>query len=348
MSDNVGELKRDHYIAPKVVFVDGLPGCGKTMLSPIVGSLPRVQLIQYAYEIEYVCALNSLQKMEPDAAKVLVRMFTDLKLYNVMMGRETNFRLKDISGVFQNARSLGYLLRLFQTGDDAVIPRIEKKRPILHLTTHQLLPFSKILFEALGERGVLIEVIRHPLYMIRQQAINHVRYGKDPRMFTLCLDYQGQSVPFFAKGWEKLFLESNSVERSIYAIQHLMPQIWQFLEKEDTGRFRVLCIPFERYVLNPWPYMEKLEHLLDMKIDGTTRRMMKKQKVPRAKIADGLDLDIYKKYGWRPSLSGANEKKELEDRRNWAVGQISREALDVLDKISREYEEHYLQGAVVL
>ena len=45
---------RTSHLAEKIVFVDGMPGCGKTMLSPIVAALPRIELLQYAYEIEYV------------------------------------------------------------------------------------------------------------------------------------------------------------------------------------------------------------------------------------------------------------------------------------------------------
>ena len=39
------KLSRSTYLANEIVIVDGLPGCGKTMLSPILSSFDRVELI---------------------------------------------------------------------------------------------------------------------------------------------------------------------------------------------------------------------------------------------------------------------------------------------------------------
>lgn len=329
------KIVREPHIAEKIVVVDGLPGCGKTMLSPIVGALPRVQLIQYPYEIEYVCSLQFLKRLEPDAAHVLIRMFTDLLLYNVMQSRETNFRPGDISGVFRNARAWQYFKRLFQKGDEAVIPRIEKEKPILHLTTHFLLPFAAPIFEALENRVAFIEVVRHPLYMVRQQALYQDRFGTDPRDFTIWFDHEGKAVPYFAHGWEETFLKANAMERSIHIIRHLSRRI------REVQRDGVLVIPFEPFVLNPWPYLEKMEALLETKSDRTTLRMLKKQKVPRKKIADGRSLKIYRTYGWKEGKKGASEQQELQERRAFAASKASPEAMEILDELSRDYEERY-------
>lgn len=329
------KIVREPHIAPKIVVVDGLPGCGKTMLSPIVGALPRVQLIQYPYEIEYVCSLQFLKRMESDAAQALIRMFTDLLLYNVMQSRETNFRPSDISSVFRSARPWQYFKRLFQKGDEAVLPRIEREKPILHLTTHFLLPFAAPMFEALGDRIALIEVVRHPLYMVRQQSLYQDRFGTDPRDFTIWFDYEGKAVPYFAHGWEEIFLKANAVERSIHIMRHLSRRI---LESERSG---VLVIPFEPFVLNPWPYLGKMEAMLETKSDRTTLRMLQRQKVPRKKIADGRALKIYRTYGWKEGRKGAGEREELKERRAFAAAHASKEAMEILDELSRDYEERY-------
>ena len=45
-----------------------------------------------------------MQKIEKDAAVAMVRMLTDHKLYQTMMGRETNFRYSDIFRDIQSAK----------------------------------------------------------------------------------------------------------------------------------------------------------------------------------------------------------------------------------------------------
>src|SRR5262245_13795996 len=86
-------IVRPAQVGDRIVVTDGLPGCGKTMMSAIVAGLPRVELMQYAYEIEYACVLNALRKLTDDAAQGLVRLHADIRLYNSMMARETNFRV---------------------------------------------------------------------------------------------------------------------------------------------------------------------------------------------------------------------------------------------------------------
>src|SRR5687767_8771121 len=105
---------RPTHLAETIVVVDGLPGCGKTMLAPIVSGLDRVELVQYSYQLEYICSLRYLERVDADVASTLIRLFTDQQLYNVMMSRETNFRWDDISGVRLNPNRWEYVRRLFQ------------------------------------------------------------------------------------------------------------------------------------------------------------------------------------------------------------------------------------------
>ena len=108
------KIIRNDHLAKKIVIVDGLPGCGKTMISPIVASFVRVELLNYAFEIEFICRLKELNKITGDATISLIKMFTDHKLYQTMMGRETNFRYSDISSVFNNPFPLRYLKGYFK------------------------------------------------------------------------------------------------------------------------------------------------------------------------------------------------------------------------------------------
>ena len=335
---------REPYLAERVVVVNGLPGCGKTMMSPIIGALPRVEIMQYSYALEYICALRYLGRIEEDAACVMIKMLTDLQLYNVMMGRETNFRPSDLSGVLRSSHPFRHFLRLFQPGDETVIKRIETERPILHLTTHLLLGFSSPIFQALGSRVLFVEVVRHPLYMIRQQALYMDRFGKDVRDFTVWYEYNGASVPYFALGWEDVFLKANALEKSIYMIYYLTKRVEKLgVGGNRSGSVSVLEVPFERYVIDPSPYMKRLETLLGTHVDSRTKRMMKKQNVPRKMFAEGIGLKIYKQYGWEPPRKGSDEAKEFQRRRQFAAERASPEAMEILDQLCVDYEAKYLK-----
>ena len=45
-------IVRNKFLADNIVIVDGFPGCGKTLFGPIISALDRVEILNYAFEIE--------------------------------------------------------------------------------------------------------------------------------------------------------------------------------------------------------------------------------------------------------------------------------------------------------
>lgn len=336
------KIVRQRMLAQKIVFIDGQPGCGKTMLSPIISAFDRVELLNYAFEIEFICRLFYFNKIDSDAAIAMVRMLVDHKLYQTMMGRETNFRYSDLSSVFKDPHPWRYFKRIFQEGDMAIPSRIKDEQPILSLTTHDLLSVSDPIISGIGSRTVFIEVVRHPLYMVKQQHLNMIRLVDNPRDIQIYIEYNGQQIPFFAASWEELFLESNAMEKAVYTIERLTNtnnekrKIW-----ENDRELSIITIPFERFVIDPMPYMERIEAALETKITKTTRKIMRKQNVPRKLLTDSPALKIYKRCGWTPPI-GQSEEGELNERRKIVSENSSSEALEIMDKLSEEYTKEYL------
>ncbi len=336
---------RPPHLAERVVCVDGLPGCGKTLLSAIVSALDRVEVEKYNYPLEYICALRYLGRITDDAAVAMVRMLTDLDLYDLSASRETNFRPADLSSAFRHPRAWRYLRRLFQPDGEASMRRIARERPILNLITHNLLPISEPLIEALDDRLVIVEVVRHPLYMLKQWFLYIARYGTDVRDFTIWVEAGERAVPWFAQGWEVRYLSCDQMDRVIYAIDHLgrlRNTILNHVSAAQAGR--IVTIPFEQFVLEPWPYLHQLERVMGTTMTSATRRELRRQRVPRRLIADGLELKVYRDNGWQPPQRGATEADELSLRRQFAAAQATPAAMEVLDRLCREYEVAHLSG----
>jgi len=335
-------VSRKPHLAKKIVMVGGLDGCGKTLFSPIISALERVELPTYSYEIEHYCSLNFLHKLSLNTASTLIRMQTDLKLYNTMMGREVNFRPTDLSSVQLYHNPTQYFERLFKPGDEVIPDVIIKKNPILNLIIHNILFISDPIWNALGDRSVYIEVIRHPLYMIRQQHLNMQKLIDDVRDFIIYYEHEEKSYPYWVKGWEDLFDQSSDIERSI----HYIDQMTQRVEKakkvlREKYQANILTIPFEQFVLDPQPWVEKIALAIGSKITETTKNVMLQQKVPREKIAQGLDLKVYRRCGWVPPKEGASEREELMIRRKDVELDSSASVLKVLDRLCDEYEKKH-------
>lgn len=342
------KLTRQKHLAEKIVFIDGLPGCGKTLFSNLVSSFGNVEKLTYSYEIEFYCATAFLNKLENDATVALIRMQSDLVIYDMMMSRNVNFRPKDLSSVFRYHDPLKYVKRLFQKGDSFVPDRVKNERPILALTIHNLLPAAFPIFEALEERGVFIEIVRHPLYMLIQQSLNNQSLVFDVRDFVVYYETKYGPMPWYTLGWEEEFNKANYIEKAILFIDKvggMMSKSRERINKQHPGR--ILTIPFEKFVIHPELYMHQISDLMGSSINKATIKSLKKQNVPRKKYSEGIPLDIYKRCGWVPPKSGLSEIGEFEIRRQFAVKNVSPEMLQRLDQLCAEYEAQYMEGVLI-
>ena len=105
---------------------------------------------------------------------------------------------------------------------------------------------------------------------------------------------------------------------------------------------QILTIPFEKFVLEPLQYINKIANLVGTEITSTTQKVMKKQKVPRKRISESIPLSIYKRCGWEAPDKSISEEKELVKRRQFAVESgASKDSLDILDQLCAEYEKKY-------
>ena len=330
------EVCRKSTMFNKVVFINGFPGCGKTMLSPIMSSFKNVELMQYSNTIEVVCELWQIESIRKDVALSMIRKTADLILYNSLLGRNLNCRFSDISSIF-NDRPLRYISRMLRKGEEQSIPLMSQTlKPILHITSHMLLPAYPLLKEALEENLVFIEVVRHPLYMFIQHKKNfemfestrnqHIRYTKNN------IEHN-----FFEYGVEESYENLNSFEKAILSMKFYFDEI---REKKSES---IIFIPFEIFVKKPNEYMHLISDAIESKITRRVTKAMKKQNVPRKLLADSPSLEIYKRCGWTPPKS-ASEIEELAIRRNIISKEVSKEYLELIDSMSNSYEEEFLGG----
>ncbi len=342
------KVSRDNNLLKKVVLIDGQAGCGKTMLTSLVSSLDRVEIFNYAPEIENICILEHLKKITKDASETMIKIQMDLCLYETMMSRRLNFRYYDLSSAFSSGNFFEYFKRLFEKGDSSIPKKLIDKKPILNYAVHNLLSFSHPLFRALEKKFTIIEVVRHPLYMVIQNTINHKNMQSkngSARQFRVYLKNKNYEYPYQFGDNEKKYKSLNACEKSIYDINFFSNRTENFKKKLSAiEKKRVLTIPFERFVLNPDNYLKSITYLLNSKITNKSLKLLKKHKVPRKKISDGISLEVYKRYGWEPSIKGFSEKDELNKRRDFVINQgVSKKYLDMLDKQSYEYEKKYLK-----
>jgi len=335
-------MTRQGQIVDKILFLDGISGTGKTMMGPVLGSFNGVELGRFEYNFEYLCALNVLGKIDGDAAVFMIKMLADLCIYNMMISREVNFRPTDLSGIFSNPNTWRYLKRLFVKDGRVVLDRIKNENPVLHLVSHQSLGIMKPIFEAFASRVHVIEMVRHPAYLVDHWLTYIDRFGTDPRDFTVCFDYEGKSLPWFAHGWEEKYVQASSMDKVIYTLENLIHRSENTKKNiPDELRKNVLTVPFERFVLNPEPDIRKIEQVLSTEATAATYKVLQGQKVPRLQVAAGPNKEIYRRYAWVNPNPKMTDQEELKQKREAVESKLSLSAREAFIHLCQDYEKAF-------
>ena len=327
-------LTRPPRLCHDAVIIDGIGGCGKTMLSAIVASLQRVEILNYSYEIEQYCILHHLGLMNLNAASQMVRYQLDLLIYNVMMGRNANFRWSDLSSVFNSRRKSDYLKRIFAKGDEVIPERIERLKPILHLATHGTSSFIGPLMAGAPDGLLFINMHRHPLFMVKQNAWNMDHLLNSPRHFSTYYQGQAGGVPFYYAGREELMQAASSKEKAIYYIEWMRKRSLE--SSADADPRRTYELTFESLVHDPYPHIDFICQWLRTSPSSDTPGVLKKEKIPRTLLTDGRARSIYRRVGWQKTQS-RTPGAELEALRAWAYEGISADARQSLDWLCHDY-----------
>ncbi len=324
----------------QVVILDGLTGTGKTMFGPLVSSFDRVQNGRFEYMFEYLAISAQLGKLSEDASFTMLNLLADIKNYDGTISREVNFRPKDLSSVLNGAQSLKYLKQLFMADGAAAGERIQAEKPILFLVMHQILSCMQPLKKAFGKRLQIIEMIRHPLYLLDHWDSYIAMHGESPRDFTIWLEHAGKSIPWFAGGWEEKYVQASQFDKVIYSIDSLMQPV---LEKAGNKEFEetIAFVPFEQFVLDPEPYVSTIEKLLNTKATAATQKVLRSQKVPRKFINAGPQKNIYKRYGLKKQDKEVSHKQDYDRLMESAKKRSSVEAFAVVEKLSKQYEDRF-------
>ena len=324
------DVVRPQSLAENVAFIDGFSGCGISLVAPVLSSLDRGELWLLDHKFEYFLTLAHFGEMKKSAAKAMIRLQADTDIYNLMIARNTNFRVSDDSSAAANLLEERYRRRLSRPDGDAVTALVLEKRPILYVMTHFIFDISGLLFEAMGARmKAFVLCVRHHLWLIDAwyQGRWDERIGRDGREFQLCYERDGSVWPWCAFGWEEEYSRLSPLERSIRMVARYIDRSRSFREElSPSDRDKVVIVPFEPFAEDPGPYLERLSACLETAPTEETARVLEHVNVPRVHEPGYLEA-----------------KKESFEALAKEQG-LSPEGWLLVQTLCEDYENAYLEG----
>ena len=227
-------------------------------------------------------------------------------------------------------------------GDDLIPKIIKNKKPVLHLTTHDLLNYSEIVVKALKPRLTYVELTRHPIDMVNQQIYIMKDHFNNPRSIQIEFEYKKNHCHIGHINGKKIF-KLNNVDKAILNIYYMYKD--NVIKRSKLIKLlgkNFLSVQFENFTSNPLPVLNKISKSLKSKITKSTLREMKNQKIPRDHFFKTPQTEIYQKVGGSLPNVKNRELDILRKIKSFKKKGASKKYLDLLENISLKYEKKFI------
>jgi len=284
------ELIREVCLWDKVVLVDGVGRSGKSMLGPIIASFENVEIERIEPIFERIPVLDALGKISKDAAIQMLQMEVDFRLYESMIGRNTNFRFKDHSSVFNNPFKFEYFKRVFGKDGQVVVNKILEKKPIFQVMVHDTLGKLDVYFDAFKDKVFVLEMVRDPIDMIYSwyQRGWGWRITTDPRVAIFTYQSRKGIAPLSNLDSDCEYHDLEPMDRVIHIIEENFKNGFdKYQELSDERKKQILFIIFEEFVTETDKNIERVEKFLGVKKTKHTPKQLKKERIPRVLTEKG-------------------------------------------------------------
>jgi hypothetical protein len=254
---------------------------------------------------EYVSWLFCLGKITEDGALWLLRTYADCSQYHNAIGREINLRWHDDTGLRNAPNRLQLIRRLFSEEGDSRVEEINIQNRAFCAMSHMLMLAPELLAPAYGERAKVIEMVRHPLYMVDHYAAYLSRFDS-PREFTMASCQGNTKVPWYAASWAEEFIAATDLQRAVLSITRLYPWLEKKINEAINMGLSILELSFEEAVFETQSMLKKLEDFIGRRKPSNIGSILRKQKLPRDRVSAGRG---HASYGWK--------RKDLTERETY-------------------------------
>jgi len=328
--------RKFHPFTCDVIVVDGMWGVGKTAVTSVIGSMPRVEKMRINLIHEFACILHSLGHMSADAAQYLMLTYADHDQYHNLIGREVNFRPTDASGTRNTPGStLRYLRRLFADDGDQMVDVINSHNIAHHAVTHQVLPVAGPLFDAFGERLRMVHVVRHPVHLVRYWRDYLADFDRE-REFTMSIDHQGTKVPWWAAAWAERWASMSTIDRTVASLVEVYRSTFAAIDARAHDP-RLLVLSFEDVVMRPMPAFDSISAFLERPLGRRTEAILRRERIPRPTITHGR---AFSAHNWASS-GGATETEIYATECALVTSEASPEFLDQFAVLIDDYDRRH-------
>ena len=98
-----------------LILVTGTHTSGKSMISPVIASFKKVEILRKIFTLDQIAVLTNFGKIKKDTSTYLARNILDYSYYEQLIGRNLNFRYEDETGIYQSKSPDYFKKRIYRS-----------------------------------------------------------------------------------------------------------------------------------------------------------------------------------------------------------------------------------------
>lgn len=281
-------------LVKNLLIVDGITRTGKFLLTNLLSGIREVEPVQYLGVLEHICRLQRFGFVDKKAAQELLRAEVDMGCYEMLIGRNINYRKSDKSSIFNNVNYKKYLKRLNQKDGQAALVNFYKNNLFSLFIIHETLPNINIFFNTFPKVKI-INIQRSPIdlvYSWHKRKWNQ-RIGADPLVGEIPLKGKQGPLPWYLYNHIEEYESLSGVDKTILSICSLFKMYQSSYKKlSPKNKKRVLLIYYEDILLNPELAVKTIANFLRKGILPEMKQIIKKEKLPNKEYFNEKDRKI--------------------------------------------------------
>jgi hypothetical protein len=271
------------------LLIEGISRSGKFLLANLLHGFRGVEHVQYYGLLEHIPFLEKFGLIEKKTAREILQCEVDTHCYEMLIGRNFNYRKSDKSSIFNNPSYKKYLNRCKEPDGDLALEKYSKEKLCSMFIAHELMPNIKIYFDTFPKLKV-ISIQRSPIYLVYSWYNRGLgrRFGDDPKLFSISLRKNSENIPWFAADWGERYLSLTEMDRSIASIDWLTrtsKETYRGLSQKDKNK--ILYISYEGVLTHTDKVLRKIKNFLKRPIVVNSMKLiLKREKLPNRQYSE--------------------------------------------------------------
>jgi len=297
---------KKHFLK-NLILVTGTHTSGKSMVSPVVASLSKVEMLRKIYYLDQLSILHNFKKIDTEISKFFGHQILDLSYYEQLIGRNLNFRVDDETSIFQSKDPKLFKRRIFAGRGEKILKHHEKIRTHMLLDAHDGIWFYKFWKNLQIKNLKIINIYRNPIDIVNSWINSDLGLVERQILCQIPLISINNKVkPFYLyNNFSKKNLK-NKTEIIIDMVDECVRQEIRAF-KLIKNKKNILRINFDNFATNTEYNINKICNFLKLKKSSFTRKIMKKENLPR--ILNKIDRE--KKFKKIKSKVSKNKLEKL-------------------------------------